>query len=662
MSIGFTMPAPDFNLSPITGWTREHWLSFADQQLLAVRPHFSPLKAAIRLGGRPSSSGVKSDGLEGFARTFLLAAFRVAGEQGGDPFGHLDLYREGLLHGTRKDGREAWLPITDRSQPMVEAASIVLGLQLTKPWLWDTLTAGQQEQVAGWLQGSSRSSCVDNNWVLFQVMIAEFLAGAGFEHNATHIDHGLDRLDDWYAGGGWYRDGDNGGTGDFFDYYCGWAMHLYPILWAEFAAGRHPQADHRLDISRSRLAAFLEDHVRFFGANGAPVFQGRSLIYRYAAIAPLFMGEAICATPLAPGQTRRIASGAAKYFLDAGAYDGGLPSLGWLGAFEPMTQEYSGPASPYWTSKAFVGLLLPADHPVWTAVEEPSPLEEVDGLKHAEAPNYLLHSTAPDGIARLLNHGSDKYYAPGPDDPLYRRLAYSSHTAPLFTGHPVDNHFAILNNAGTPSRRARIHRLAAGAGQAASWHAPVWSDYQDPAGSPWRVATGTAAAGGYELRVHIVSAPAGLGGSGSGGSGSAPAGAAPAGSGGVVRDGGYALADHHPVPADPPLPRGNGAHVLTDGRLHTAIWPLHGYTDSGVYQGEGESPFGAFAACGYLEGRLTGERSCFVSLVYLGGEPPALVPSGVGRSTAFDVFDDGTRVSARLTLGTGQALEVAFAF
>ena len=57
MSIGFTMPAPDFNLSPITGWTREHWLSFADQQLLAVRPHFSPLKAAIRLGAaRPLRS------------------------------------------------------------------------------------------------------------------------------------------------------------------------------------------------------------------------------------------------------------------------------------------------------------------------------------------------------------------------------------------------------------------------------------------------------------------------------------------------------------------------------------------------------------------------------------------------------------------------------
>ncbi|MFW0774076.1 DUF2264 domain-containing protein [Paenarthrobacter nitroguajacolicus] len=632
MATGFTMPAPDFELSPITGWTREHWVAFADQQLLAVRPCFSARKATIQLSGRASSSGVSSDGMEGFARTFLMAAFRVAGENGSDPHGHMDLYREGLLEGTRTGSPEAWLPITDRSQPMVEAASIALGLQLTKPWLWDTLSTGQQEQVAAWLQGSSRSSCVDNNWVLFQVMIAEFLAGAGFEHNAEQIEHGLQRLEDWYVDGGWYRDGDNHGTGDFFDYYCGWAMHLYPILWAEFASGRHPEADDRLEVYRTRLAAFLEDHVSFFGSNGAPIFQGRSLIYRYAAAAPLFMGEAIAATPLNPGQTRRIASGAAKYFLDGGAYDDGLPSLGWLGAFEPMTQEYSGPASPYWTSKAFVGLLLPPDHPVWTAVEEQSPVEISDALKHTEGPNYLLHSTAADGIARLLNHGSDKYYGPGPDDPLYRRLAYSSHTAPMFTRHPVDNHFGVLNDFGTPSRRSRIHRLRAWHKQAASWHTPVWSDSDDPADSPWRVATGTAAAGGYELRVHVV--------------------VAQAGSGLTVREGGYALADA--------LPLEEREGVLRAGGLYTAIWPLHGYSRGGIYRGEGVSPLGEHAACSYLEGQLSGERECFASLVYLGGEPPAWVPSAVGPS--LDLLDDDRRVSASLTLGSGQALEVMFAF
>jgi hypothetical protein len=628
MATGFTMPAPDYELSPITGWTREHWVAFADQQLLAVRPYFSPRKALVRLNGRPSSSGDLSDAMEGFARTFMLAAFRVAGEQGDDPHGHLDLYRAGLLEGTRPGSPEAWLPIRDRSQPIVEAASIVLGLQLTKPWLWDTLSGKEQAQVADWLQGSSRSVCVDNNWVLFQVLIAEFLAGAGLEHNAAQIDHGLKRLEDWYVGDGWYRDGDNDGTGDFFDYYCGWALHLYSVLWSEFAAHRHPEAEARSEIYRARLAEFLDHHPSFFGGNGAPVFQGRSLIYRYAAVAPVFLGEAICATPLNPGQSRRIASGAAKFFLDGGAYDGGLPSLGWLGAFDPMTQEYSGPASPYWTSKAFVGLLLPADHPVWTAVEEPSPLESMDAVRHAVGPNYLLHSTAADGIARVLNHGSDKYYAPGPDDPHYRRLAYSSHTAPLFTEDPVDNHFAVLDATGTPSRRARIHRLKAGQGQAASWHAPVWNDADDPADSPWRVATGTAATAGYELRIHAVEAPDALG--------------------LRVRDGGYALAGV--------LPPGLHDGVLSVAGLYARMWPLFGYSGSGTFRAEGVSPLGPHSACGYVEGQLTGRRSIFASLAYVGGKAPGAVPAAVV------IDDDGGRVSGHVTLSTGQQLQVTFAF
>ncbi|WP_115788951.1 DUF2264 domain-containing protein [Arthrobacter silvisoli] len=625
----FAMPEPDFGLSPITGWTRDHWLAFADQQLLAARRHFTPGKAQIVLPGRPSCSGGLSDGLEGFARTFMLAAFRVAGEQGDDPFGHLPFYRAGLLEGTRPGSSEAWPVIVDRSQPIVEAASVALGLQLTKPWLWDTFPAGEQRQVAAWLQGSSRSEAWDNNWVLFQVLIAEFLAGAGLDHNEAQIDYGLSRLEDWYVGGGWYRDGDNDGTGDFYDYYCGWALHLYPVLWAGFAAGRRPEAGTLGERYAGRLAAFLQDHALFFGGSGSPVFQGRSLIYRFAAVAPLFLGAGFLAGsgPLTPGQTRRIASGAAKFFLDGGAYPEGLPTLGWLDSFAPMVQSYSGPASPFWTSKAFVGLLLPATHPVWTAVEEPAPIETAEQLRHSAAPNYLLHSTASDGIARLLNHGSDKYYAPGPDDPHYRRLAYSSHTAPMFTQAPVDNHFAVMDSRGVPSRRSRIHRLGADPGpgaspQAASWHGPVWSDVEDQAESPWRVASATTAAGGYELRVHVVDRLGGV-----------PE--------GTVREGGYALASAVPPAAAPPVDEGA---LLSTAKLHSAIWPLHGYSRSDVFRAEGVSPLGNHAACGILEGGLDGDRSMFASLVYLGGAAPAL------RAGRFEIHDAGTRVTASLAL------------
>ncbi|ARX87925.1 hypothetical protein SMD44_07410 [Streptomyces alboflavus] len=76
------LPPADRVRSPLTGWTRAHWEALADRQLQALVPYATPKFAQYRLPGRGSWSGVVSDGLEGFARSFLLAAFRIAGAAG----------------------------------------------------------------------------------------------------------------------------------------------------------------------------------------------------------------------------------------------------------------------------------------------------------------------------------------------------------------------------------------------------------------------------------------------------------------------------------------------------------------------------------------------------------------------------------------------------
>lgn len=101
-------------------------------------------------------------------------------------------------------------------------------------------------------------------------------------------------------------------------------------------------------------------------------------------------------------------NGALRYFLDRGATGtDGLLSLGWHGPHDATLQHYSGPASPYWASKAFVSLLAPEDHPLWTATEEPAPSEGPDRVLALPAPGLLVQSTRADGIVRLHNHGSD---------------------------------------------------------------------------------------------------------------------------------------------------------------------------------------------------------------------------------------------------------------
>ena len=63
-------------------WTRAQWLDYADRLLAGSRAWASPGAARITPPGAEGGYGRAVDGLEGFARTFLLAGFRLVGEQG----------------------------------------------------------------------------------------------------------------------------------------------------------------------------------------------------------------------------------------------------------------------------------------------------------------------------------------------------------------------------------------------------------------------------------------------------------------------------------------------------------------------------------------------------------------------------------------------------
>ncbi|MEA5367653.1 DUF2264 domain-containing protein [Amycolatopsis sp., V23-08] len=497
------LPPEDRTLSPHTGYARAHWVAVADGLLDAAWRWASPGKARLDLPGPASASGVRSDGLEGFARTFLAAAFRVAGD--GDPHNWLERYAAGLDAGTRTPGRddaESWPVILGHDvagQPMVESASVALGLRLTRPWLWDRLDSRTQDRVEAWLRGALRHTPAPNNWYLFPFTVAGFLddVGRGDAETARARDRALELLEGWYRGDGWYADGD----GRAFDYYNGWALHLYPVLDAHLAG---KPAHHG-----ERLREHLNSLRLWFGADGAPLHFGRSLTYRFAAVSAIGLGAVTGDTPLRPGLSRRLLSGALKYFLDRGAVDDrGILSLGWHGPHPPTTQFYSGPGSPYWASKAFACLLAPADHPLWTSTEES---DDTDTIRAEPAPGFLLQKA--DGVVRLHNHGSDHlrpHEAESADDPHYSRFAYSTCTGPTAKDNAADNHFAVVAG-GVRSVRRRIHPLGAGQGDgwgwAASWHRPIFKTAAVPG---LRVESVTVARGRDEVRVHrVVGAPPG---------------------------------------------------------------------------------------------------------------------------------------------------------
>ncbi|MBP0455199.1 DUF2264 domain-containing protein [Kitasatospora sp. RG8] len=633
------LPPEDRRTSPYTGWTRAHWEAVADALLAAVRPYAGPGQALINLPGpRPGVSGRRADGLEGYARTFLLAALRVAGARGADPGGLLERYAEGLDTGTRRptaerdlaDGDDrSWGVIADRTQPMVEAASIATALRLTRPWLWDRLDPSVRERAGGWLAEALHRAPVDNNWWLFPLTVGGFLAEAGIETEAADaaVDRGLDRIEQWYAGDGWYTDG----RPRAFDHYNGWALHLYPVLHAHLAG------DHDLTARYgARLAAHLDGYTRLFGADGAPVHQGRSLTYRFAAAAPLWAGALTGHTPLLPGATRRLASGALRHFVDRGAVGpDGLLSLGWYGAYPPLVQEYSGPASPYWASKGFLGLLLPADHPVWTDTELPGPAETADAVVPLPGPGWLVQSTAADGLVRLHNHGSDDQPPDGvlPDQPLYARFAHSTATGPV-TG-TADNHFALLA-AGRASERGPITPLGVGAGWAASEHRPRIDGRELPGVT---VTSLTLAHGAEEVRAHLVT------------------GAAP---GTEVRQSGWAVAGEQVAGStEGPLAgaRADGGPGRP-GALAAELRAVHGYHRVGVDEAPDGTAFGPRAAVPFATGTTGDGPALFVCASRLAADRTAGADGAEARPGAggtalgslavrAEAVDGGHRITVR---------------
>ncbi|WP_258803768.1 DUF2264 domain-containing protein [Pseudarthrobacter sp. NS4] len=454
--LALALPPLDRKLSPYTGLTREHWCAYADHLLRSAHRYATDDHANLHLPGANSAYGPRSDSLEAFARTFLLASFRMAGDPDGTGW-IADWYAQGLDAGTDPANPDRWPTPGELGQAKVEAASLAVGLALTREVLWDKLPGRVQEQLIAWFETVIGEEYPPINWVWFQIVVEVFLASVGGRYSDGDIDAGLAIHDSLHRGHGWFADGPERA----YDHYVGWAFQVYPQL-LQLMAPEDPRVQARARRDGERLADFLDDAVHLVGANGAPLIQGRSLIYRFAAAAPFWAGQLSGQTRLSPGVSRRAASGILDYFVRRGAITSdGLLSIGWHGEFPGMKQSYSGAGSPYWAAKGMMGLALPAEHPVWTAVEEPLPVEIADTRRFIGAPGWQVDGTVADGVVRVRNHGTDHANAgvKAADSPLYARLGYSTSTFPDLEPESLDNSVVLVDPDGRLTHRTGFEFL-----------------------------------------------------------------------------------------------------------------------------------------------------------------------------------------------------------
>lgn len=455
---------------------RDWWTRLADDLLSALRPYASANNARITPPGAEGGYGRDVDGLEGFARSLMIAGFRIAGERGQGVDDLIDFYASGIAAGVDPASLDRWVRPREHAQAKVESASIALVLDLTRPWIWDRFPERTKLQVIDYLgEVVGDDMFPRNNWLWFRIVVETFLRSVGGPWSADDIAADLALHESFLRSDGWISDGD----GQSFDQYTGWALHLYPALWPHmtgaadlipFDTARALRAEDRLKermgADAARLDRFLLDARRLIGADGSPLVQGRSLIYRFAAAAPFWAGVLSEVPSTSLGALRVAAGRIVEHFVDRGAPDeNGLLSMGWHHEWRQLAQVYSGPGSPYWAAKGLLGIMFPADHPVWTAPAEPLPVEQGDILTAIAAPGWVAHGTAADGLVRIVNHGTN-HALPGTqvgDSPLYARIGYSTATSPLLDDdawiRPLEQSVAVIDDAGRATHRAALSLL-----------------------------------------------------------------------------------------------------------------------------------------------------------------------------------------------------------
>ena len=620
------LPPEDRELSPRTGWTRAHWTAIADHWLLTARRYASPAGGLITPPGRPSAAGIRSDGIEGFARSFLIAAPLLAG-RAEDPHDHAGWYARGLAAAMQPDGPDRWgraIGVDEikqwngTPQPIVEAANLAFALAVSRPRFWDHLDDDLRSRIADWLAHHAAKHGSDNNWLLFTAVIEAFLRSAGYDVPGGHAQADVDLFESWYLGDGWYNDGPISATtghGNRVDHYNSWVIQ--PFLWQWYELTDQPPE--RRDRFLTRLGEFADSYASLFAPDGSPLHQGRSLTYRQAVLGGLWAAALAGVGSANPGATRRLASGVLRHFTELGVGQDAAPSLGRSAAqFLPMCQVYSGPGSPYFAGMGLLGLAAPADHPLWTTPEHPQPSERAEIVRTLHAVGWVIQSG--DGVVRIANHASDHIDDPDREgqnaDPHYASIGYSTHTAPgvgdAWTD-AVDGQLALVDEWGRATHRAGLRATATGEGWAASWHRPRFATVDLPGA---RVVTLSILHQGVELRAHLVTAPAGW----------------------TAREGSFALAD-----ALPPLTGGTSVRTAA---LTADLIPLHGWTGSGIARHQGANAFGEHSAVAYLTAEPAPDvPTLYISVHRLGRTPtvpvPVTVDAAADRLTA--TWSDGRR-------------------
>lgn len=381
--------------------TKEDFQKLLHKLLDPLKALYSQGGARLHLGDSGVTYSRDTIEMEAFSRPLWALVPFWAG--GGHDQEFEAIYQKGFANGTDPLHEEYWGGFHDYDQRFVEMAAIAWGMIFAPGQVWEPLSQKGKQDLAVWLYKINEYEIPDCNWQFFMILVNVALKKRGCSFSREKLESGLEKIESYYLGEGWYRDGGSAQK----DYYISFAMHYYGLLYAVAMESEDPG---RCKAFRERAEIFAGDFIFWFDENGSALPYGRSLAYRFGQAA--FWSAYVFAG--LNGISLSVVKGILARHLDwwdsQKIYDrDGVLTIGYSYPNLIMAERYNAPGSPYWGLKSFLCLALPDDHEFWS--EKAAPLPELKKVKMLRQADMIVHrmenqvTAYPAGVCEKYGHG-----------------------------------------------------------------------------------------------------------------------------------------------------------------------------------------------------------------------------------------------------------------
>ncbi|MBB6635151.1 DUF2264 domain-containing protein [Cohnella thailandensis] len=395
--------------------TRADFQLAFEQLSMPLQPFYSDGAARIELGETGTSYSPGVAGMEGFSRVLWGMVPFLAGGGGSELW---PTCLRGIANGTNPEHEEYWGDIRDYDQRLVEMAAFGFALALIPEQIWEPLTQPERDRLYQWLNQINHHPVWDCNWLFFRVLVNVGFRKIGLPCDEEQLTANLNRIDDFYAGEGWYTDG----IGGHADYYGPFAIHYYGLLYAKLMGEEDPERAARY---RERAALFARSFIHWFAEDGSALPYGRSMAYRFsqAAFWSAYAYAEVDGYPA--GVAKGIVLRHLRWWFRQPIFDAsGVLTIGYRYPSLVVAEQYNSPGSPYWAMKTFLPLALAEDHPFWSAEELPLP--ELDALSVQKPADLVLVRRKESGHVAAFNAGHAGTNEHAHASAKYEKFAYST--------------------------------------------------------------------------------------------------------------------------------------------------------------------------------------------------------------------------------------------